>query len=152
MNLARISVNNTVTVNTVMFTVIALGIFCLSKLPREYMPDIAFNMAIVITIYPGTSPEDVEKLITLPIEDEIKDISNLDFVMSKSSEGRSTVFIRFEDMPESDFKVLMQDLRSAVNNVDLPSDAEDPLILDIETEEMNPALQVTITGELPETL
>ncbi|MCP4716593.1 MAG: efflux RND transporter permease subunit, partial [Deltaproteobacteria bacterium] len=47
---------------------------------------------------------------------------------------------------------LMQDLRSAVNNVDLPSDAEDPLILDIETEEMNPALQVTITGELPETL
>jgi multidrug efflux pump subunit AcrB len=152
MNLARISVNNSVTVNTVMITVIVLGIMSLSKLPREYLPDLTFNMAIIVTTYPGTSPEDIEKLITIPIEDEIMDIDNIDFIMSKSSEGHSSIFIRFEDMSESDFKVIMQDLRSAVNETrDLPEDADDPNILEIETGELLPALQVTITGDLQET-
>jgi multidrug efflux pump subunit AcrB len=153
MNLARISVKNSVTVNTVMCTIILLGLLSLSRLPREYMPDVTLNMAIIHTFFPGTSPEDVEKLITIPIEEEIKDVNDIDFIMSKSSEGRSSIFIRFNDMSEQDFKVIMQDLRSAVNKVpDLPDDAEDPLLMEIESEELSPALQVTITGELPEPL
>ncbi len=151
MNLARISVNNSVTVNTIMVTVIFLGLISLSKLPREYMPDVSFNMAIIVTAYPGTSPEDVEKLITIPIEDEIRDVDNIDFIASKSSEGRSLVFVRFEDMSENEFKMILQDLRSAVNKVhDLPEDAEDPSIIELESGELLPALQVSITGDLPE--
>ncbi len=152
MNLARLSVKNPVTVNTVMITVIVVGLYCLSRLPREYLPDLTFNMAVINTVYPGTSPEDVEKLITIPIEDEIKDIDNIDFIMSKSAEGLSAVFIRFEDMPEDDFKMILQDLRAAVNRVmpDLPEEAEDPYIIDIETGEWLPALQVTITGDIDE--
>ncbi len=152
MNLARLSVKNPVTVNTVMVTVIVLGLVSLSRLPREYLPDLTFNMALIITVYPGTSPEDVEKLITIQIEDEIKDIDNIDFIMSKSSEGQSSIFIRFEDMPEDRFKMILQDLRAAVNRVrpELPDEAEDPTIMDIETGEWLPALQVTITGDIEE--
>ena len=153
MNLARISVNNPVTVNTVMITLVLLGIMSLAKLPREYMPDVSFNMAIIVTIYPGTSPEDIEKLITIPIEEEVRDLDNIDFVMSKSSEGQSVVFIRFDDMSEYDFKVIMQDLRTSVNNVSgLPDDAEDSVIMDLESGELLPALQVSITGDLPESI
>lgn len=151
MNLARLSVNNPVTANTLMVAVLALGIFSLSSLPREFLPDINFNMALVITVYPGTSPEEIEKLITKPIEDEIKDIDKIDFISSNSSEGHSTVFIKFEDMPDDDFKITLQDLRSAVDKTpDLPDDAEDPFILDMATGEMMPVLQVTIVGDLPE--
>lgn len=152
MNIARISVKNPVTVNTVMVTIIILGIYALARLPREYLPDLTFNMAVVLTAYPGTSPEDVEKLITIPIENKIKDLDNIDFIMSRSSEGQASIFIRFEDMPERDFKIILQDLRDAVNRADkeLPEEAEDPYIMDIETGEWLPSLQVTITGDIDE--
>ena len=151
MNLARISVNNPVTVNTVMCTVIVLGILSLYRLPREYLPDITFNMAVIVVEWPGAAPEDVEKLITIPIEEEIQDLDSIDFIMSKSSEGRSATFIRYDDMSEGDFKVAFQDLKSAVNEVtDLPDDAEDPIIFDLETGALMPSLQVTITGNLSE--
>ncbi len=154
MSLARISVNNPVTVNTIMFTIIVLGLYCLWRLPQEFMPDVSLNMALLVTVYPGTSPEDVEKLITIPLEDEIKDVKNIDFIMSNSSEGQSTVFIRFEEMSDDEFNIVLQNLRSAVDGVDdLPEDAEEPEILEIETAEMTPTIQATITGDLsPEAL
>ncbi len=151
MNLARISVKNPVTVNTVMITIIVFGIISLMRLPREYLPDITFNMAVVAVTWPGAAPEDVEKLITIPIEEKIRDLDSIDIVMSKSSEGRSGTFIRYEDITEDDFKIAFQELKSAVNEVtDLPEDAEDPIIFDLETGALMPSLQVTITGDLPE--
>ena len=89
MNIAKLSVNNPVTANTSMLAVILLGIFALTSLPREFLPDINFNMVMILTAYPGTSPEEIEKLITKPIEDDIKDISKINYISSKSSEGRS---------------------------------------------------------------
>ncbi len=151
MNIARLSVNNPVTANTLMVAVLALGIFSLSTLPREFLPDVTFNMAFIMTVYPGTSPEEIEKLITRPIEDEIKDVDKIDFISSKSSEGQSTLFVKFENMSDNDFKIILQDLRSAVDKIsDLPDDAEDPVVMGIGSGEMLPVLQVTIAGDLPE--
>jgi len=151
MNIAKLSVNNPVTANTLMIAVLLMGMFSLASLPREFLPDVNFNMVLVITVYPGTSPEEIEKLITTPIEDEIQDVDKIDFMTSKSSEGQSTIFVKFEDMPDGEFKTILQDLRSAVDRTpDLPEEAEDPLILDMATGEMMPVLQVTIAGELPE--
>ncbi len=151
MNIAKLSVNNPVTANTSMLAVILLGIFALTSLPREFLPDINFNMSMIITAYPGTSPEEIEKLITKPIEDDIKDVSKINFISSKSSEGLSTIFVKFEDMADDEFKIILQDMRSAVDNVsDIPEDAEDPIIMDMATGDMMPVLQITIAGDLPE--
>jgi len=151
MNIAKLSVNNPVTANTSMLAVIILGLFALTSLPREFLPDINFNMVMIITAYPGTSPEEIEKLITKPIEDDIKDVSEINFISSKSSEGLSTIFVKFDDMADDEFKIILQDLRSAVDNVsDIQEDAEDTIIMDMATGDMMPVLQITIAGDLPE--
>ncbi len=151
MNIAKLSVNNPVTANTFMLAVILLGLSALFSLPREFLPDINFNMVLVVTRYPGTSPEEIEKLITIPLEDEIKDINKINFVSSRSSEGLSTIFVKFDDMDDDDFKIILQDLRSAVDNVsEIPEDAEDTIVMDMATGDMVPVLQVTIAGDIPE--
>jgi len=151
MNLARISVNNSVTVNTIMVTILILGFYALSKLPREFLPDITFNMVVVFTTYPGTSPEEMEKLVTIPLEDKVQDVDNIDFIIGRSAEGLSSLFIRFEEMSDDDFKIILQDLRAAVNEVtDIPEEADDPVIFDLDTGQLMPAMQVTITGDMPE--
>jgi len=151
MKLARLSVNNPVTVNTIMVTVIILGLLSLSRLPREYLPDLTFNIALVLTNYPGTAPEEVEKLITNPIEEKIKNVDNINYIISTSGEGQSAILIRFDEMSDDDFKIILQDLRAAVNEVrDLPEEADDTRIASIETGEFLPSLQVTLTGDLPE--
>ena len=151
MNIAKISVNNPVTANILMVAVILLGLTALVRLPREFLPNISFNMAIILTSYPGVSPEEIEKLITIKIEDEIEDVDKIDFISSKSTEGLSTILIRFEDMSDTDFKFIIQDLRSEVDSInDLPDDAEDPIVLELATGEMIPVVFVTLSGDLPE--
>ncbi len=151
MNLARTSVNNPVAANILMIAIILLGLTALVRIPREFIPNISFNMAIILTPYPGVSPEEIEKLITIKIEDEIEDVDKIDFISSKSTEGQSTIFIRFEDMSDTDFKFIIQDLRSEVDSTnDLPEDAEDPIVLELATGEMVPVVFVTLSGNLPE--
>jgi multidrug efflux pump subunit AcrB len=151
MNLAKISVNNPVAVNILMAAIILLGILTLIRLPREFMPNINFNMALVLTLYPGVSPEEVEKLITINIEDAVADVDKIDFISSKSTEGQSTVFVRFEEMSDTDFKFILQDMRSAVDNTDdLPEEVEDPIVIEMATGEMVPVVFVTLSGNLPE--
>jgi len=137
MNLAKISVNNPVSANLLMAVIIMLGVFALIRLPREFLPNINFNMAIIITAYPGVSSEEIEKLITIKLEDAVEDVDKIDFIFSRSSEGRSVLFLSFEDMSDNDFKFIVQDLRSAVDNVnDLPDEANDPQVMEMTTGEM----------------
>ena len=151
MNLARISVNNPVTANILMVALILLGIIALVRLPREFLPNITFNMAIILTTHPGVSPEEIEKLISIKIEDAIEDVDKIDYITSKSTEGQSVIFVRFEEVSDTDFKFILQDLRSAVDSIDdLPEEAEDPIVLEMATGEMVPVVFVTLSGNLPE--
>jgi multidrug efflux pump len=151
MNLAKTSVNNPVTANILMVSIIALGIIALVGIPREFMPNINFNMAIIITTQPGVSSEEIEKLITIKIEDAIEDVEKIDYISSKSAEGQSVLFVRFEDISDTDFKFILQDLRSAVDGIDdLPEEAEDPIVWKMATGEMIPVVFVTLSGNLPE--
>ncbi len=127
MNLAKISVNNPVAANILMVAIICLGIIALIDLPREFMPNINFNMAIIITTQPGVSSEEIEKLITIKLEDAVEDVDKIDFIFSRSSEGRSVLFLSFEDMSDNDFKFIVQDefRLPMLNVVQLPPGVED---------------------------
>ena len=151
MNLAKISVNNPVAANILMVTIIFVGAIALIRLPREFLPNINFNMALILIAYPGVSPEEVEKLITIKVEDAVEDVDKIDFMSSNSTEGQATVFVRFEDMSDTDFKFILQDVRSAVDSIDdFPEEAEDPIVLEMATGEMVPVSFVTLSGNLPE--
>ena len=82
MSIPKISVNNPVLANMLMIIIIAFGLYAWINLPRELTPEIALQSATVTTLYPGASPEEVEKLVTAPIEDAIEEnVSKNQFVV-----------------------------------------------------------------------
>ncbi|KPL08138.1 hypothetical protein AMJ86_01835 [bacterium SM23_57] len=151
MSVFRFSVKNTVLVNLLMIAVIVVGLISLMRLPRELFPKISLRWVFVITSYPGVSAEDMEKLITIPIEDEIADVDGIDFLWSGASEGNSLVAAKFVDMSESKFQRRLQDLKSEVDKVkNLPEDAEDPIIEELSTDDFIPVITVNLAADIPE--
>jgi len=110
----------------------------------------SFNWALVFTQYPGASPEEVEKLITIPIEDEIADIDKIDMVTSSSSEGFSSLSIKFNRMSRDKFDKTLDNLRAEVYKVDLPKDVKPPEVIELTTSEWIPMVTVVLSGNMPE--
>jgi multidrug efflux pump subunit AcrB len=115
---------------------------------KEKYPDVALDEVWVFTSYPGVSPEEIERLITIPIEDEVVSIDGIDRVRSVSSEGYSQIEIDFEAGIE-DFPRKVQEVQNKVNRVDdLPEDAETP---EVEEEQWaTTAVVVSLSGDVPE--
>ena len=77
MRLIEFSVKNPVFSNLLMATIIIFGFYIGKNLPKELFPSIGFERVTIVTIYENSTAEDVEKLITIPIEDQISGISGI---------------------------------------------------------------------------
>ena len=130
MSIAKFSVKNNVLVNLLMYALFIFGFISLIQMPRELNPNINFNMVLIIVPYPGAAPGEVENLIVDPIEDEIQDVDNIKEVMSDSNEGFGFVMVRFKDMSRSEFRERLTDIKTEVDKIDFPDEAEDPEIRD----------------------
>ncbi len=128
MNLARLTVPRPIF--TVMGTLIAvtLGVISLSRLPIDLMPDLTYPTITVITGYQNASPEEVEELITQPVEGTVAGVPGVESISSVSSEGRSTVRVSF--VWGTDLDVAANDLRDRLDRIttDLPDSAERPRV------------------------
>ena len=93
MSLASFSVKQKVLVNLITIAVLVVGTIITFSLRREAMPEINIDYVFVHTIYPGASPMEVEKLITIPMEDAIEGIDGIETFSSGSSESSSFIFI-----------------------------------------------------------
>jgi len=150
MSPARLSVNNPVLANLVMLAIIVLGVVALMGLPRELMPEINMQWVFIAKPYPGVPPEEIEKLITVPIEDEIRDVEGVQSISSQSADGRSTISVKFDQMSEEEFRSRYQDLRAEVDKVkDLPEDALDTIFLAFTSSDMMPVVAAHLHGQLP---
>ncbi|HHY91510.1 MAG TPA: efflux RND transporter permease subunit, partial [Clostridiales bacterium] len=96
MILSNISVKRPVTVLMFMLIAVLLGAISLVLLPIDLYPDIEVPVAIVSVTYSGVAPEEIETLITKPIEQSVASVSNLKEISSYSREGSSTVIVQFE--------------------------------------------------------
>ena len=152
MNIPKFSVRNSVFVNLIMILMILAGAYSLVKLPRELIPDIDMNWAFITTIYPGVSPEEIEEIITKPLEDAVKNIEKVDFLSSTSQEGQSHVLVKFENIDSDEFDKRFLDLRSEVDAeaAKFPKDVEDPMIIKFSTDELMPMISVNLSSNLPE--
>jgi multidrug efflux pump subunit AcrB len=153
LSIPKFAVRNPVLANLVMITIIAFGAYAWIVLPRELTPEIKLKSATVTTIYPGASSDEVERLVTAPIEDAIEeDVSDLDIMLSTSAVGRSVIMLQFEDIPERDFDKQMQKLRSAVERVsDLPAELpDDPRVMELDISAGFPMITAVVSGLLPE--
>ncbi len=134
------------TVLALLVIIVIAGLYCYATLPRESFPDITIPYVFVTTNYEGVAPQDMEKLITIPIERKLKGIDNVEEIRSTSAEGLSTVAIKF--LPKVDLDDAVQKVRDKVDQAknDLPSDlADDPVIQEVNFSDM-PVIRVVLSG------
>lgn len=151
MRLARFSVKNVLLINLAMATILLLGAYAFLALPREASPDINFNWAFVTTVYPGAAPIEVEQLVTIPMEEAVREVSDINMVTSTSSEGLSFISVKFaQNMSRGDFDKRFQDLQTNIRAAEVPDGAEDPDIRKLDTQDWFPVVSVAVSGQLPE--
>ena len=150
MHVADFSVRNSFFVNLLMGAILLVGLLFSFSLPLELFPSVKLEMVTVTTSFPGSSAEDVENLVSVPIEQQIKNVSGVKIVKSVSSEGFSRVTA--EVYPGEDTRRIAWDIDSRINLIadDLPEDAEEPV-----TEEQKasfPLVSVSLSGDMPRDL
>ncbi len=129
--------------------VLAFGSLSYATLPREAAPDIDIPMVMVSTPYPGVSPQDIESLLTTPLENELSGIADLKKMSSTSAEGVSLISLEFE--PEADLDESLQRVRDRVSAAEakLPAEAEDTQVNEVSFADF-PVLLITLAGGVDE--
>ncbi|WP_147820110.1 efflux RND transporter permease subunit [Salidesulfovibrio onnuriiensis] len=126
--------------------IVLAGFSCYYSLPRENSPDITIPYIFVSTYYEGVAPEDMEKLVTIPLERKLKGLSDLKELSSLSDDGVSLIRCEFE--PDIDIDDALQKVREKVDQAkpDLPSDLpDDPEINEVNLSEQ-PILNIILSG------
>lgn len=128
-------------------SLVALGLFALSAMPKESTPEIKIPIGIVTTVLPGATAADVERLITDELEPAVRNVSNIEKVTSQSRAGMSVITAEF--IASADIETSIQDLRNAVEGAkrDLPTDAESPTVTKVDFANQ-PILIVAVGSDL----
>jgi len=129
--------------------VLLFGILTYMSMPRAQDPEINFNWVSIFTVLPGASAADVEREITSPLEDAIRQVKDIRYVSSNSRENVSSILVRFQDLPEREFDKRMVDLRREIQNKaskELPEEADDPVIMEITTSNGFPTAMLAVYG------
>lgn len=128
MLLTKFSLRRQITLVMIYGVIIFFSFFSFSQLKIDFFPDITFPFAGVITSYSGVGSEDIENLITRPIEEAVSSVKNIEKVTSQSFKGSSTVFLEFKygtnmDKAENDIRKNLDYIKDY-----LPKDATRPLV------------------------
>jgi multidrug efflux pump subunit AcrB len=150
MKLLAALIRNHPLANVTFVVVLVMGVLSYLTMPRAQDPEINFNWVSIVTALPGASAEDVERLVTNPLEDGIKGVADVRFVISSSRENASSILVRFREISERTFDKRIADLRREIQNkanAELPSEAEDPLVIEITTSNGFPTAQLMLLGQ-----
>ena len=141
------AINNKTAIYVITVLLSIIGYAAYQNLPKENFPEITIPKIFVRTIYPGTSPQNMENLVTKQIEKQLKSTPGLKRITSNSYQDYS--FITAEFNTNVDIKVAKQRVKDAVDKAksDLPNNLpEDPSVIDINLSDM-PILYINISGD-----
>ena len=146
MKLAQFSVHRPVTTVMIFIAGIVLGLVSLLSLGIDLIPDFEIPAVSVMTAYEGAGPEEIETLITEPLEDALSTISGVDEVISLSKEGLSAITLRFKWGQHIDETI--NDVRDKIDlaKVIMPEEADEPAIIKFDIA-MSPILIIAITAQ-----
>ncbi len=125
-------------------TIVVLGVASYVWLPRRLNPEVNIPIVVVSTVLPGAGPEDVESLVTIPLENEIKNADGIDIMSSTSNENVSVITLQFKSSVDVD-EARDEVQRLANNANDLPSDATTTQVQSLDFEDV-PVWQFAITS------
>lgn len=151
MKLIEVSVKRPIGVLMIVIAVVSLGLFSLRSLAVDLFPKIDLPIAVVATSYAGAAPEEVEKLVSSPLEGAMSSIQGIDTIQSQSQVGSSMIIMQFKTGTNLDNALL--EVREKVDQVKgmLPDDANDPSVLRFDPQQM-PILTLSLSGRDAEIL
>ena len=143
MNIVQFSIRNSLIVNLFLLVIIIGGYLSWVSMPQEMFPVVNLDLVRVVTEYEGSPPEEIEKQITLIIEEELETLADIDVITSESSEGSSKVEIKLKS--DTDVDEFLRELRSLIDAIDeFPEEAETPVVSRLKTR--FPVISVTLFG------
>ncbi|MFR1728918.1 efflux RND transporter permease subunit, partial [[Clostridium] hylemonae] len=140
--LSKFSVKRPYTVVVGVVLIIILGIVSFGNMTVDLLPSMNLPYAIVMTTYPGASPEEVETVVTKPVEQTMATVSNIKNVQSVSNENASTVILEFDQTANMDSVTI--EMREGLDQISgfWPDEVTNPIIM-----KLNPSMMpVLITA------
>jgi len=138
-----------VAANLLMAMMIILGAYSLLKLNRQFFPNFALDYISVRVVWPGASAEDVERSITVPLEQALRTLDGSKEMTSTSTRGMSAILIEYEE--NTDMGIALDEVKQYVSNIrHLPTDTEDPVVTRIAHYEPVATIILTADSELEE--
>ena len=113
----------------VLLLIILMGTFASVQIPKESTPEINLGIVTITTVYPGGTPEDINSLITEKIEKQIETLDGVSKITATSADSISRLIITLDNKADPDR--LASKIEDEVKKVNLPSDANDPVITQI---------------------
>ncbi len=146
MKLTQVTVKRPVTTLMFFLSIVLLGFVSLRELSVDLLPDVSYPRLSVVTQYQGVAPEEIETLITTPLEAAVSRIPGLRRVESVSKEGVSFMSLEFSWGTDMDFAMLhtREKLDGAQNS--LPEDVEEPTIIPLDPQS-RPIMILSVSGE-----
>ncbi len=146
MNIGKFSVKRPVTIAMAALVLILFGIVSFTRLSVDLMPKIELPMLALIDSYDGAGPEEVEELVTKPLENSMASLAGMDSITSTSSAGNSVVLITFDY--GTDLDSATNDVRDALEmtKMMLPEEAQDVSIIKMDINSM-PIMNLAVSGD-----
>ncbi|MCA0970996.1 efflux RND transporter permease subunit [Halobacillus litoralis] len=151
MNLVHLSVKRPVGVIMIVVALLGLGFVSLRSLTIDLYPEIELPIAVVSTSYEGAAPQEVEELVSRPVEASVSSIEGLEVLQSQSQAGASLVLLQFNTGVNLDSTLL--EVRENVDQVRglLPDGAGEPSVLRFDPGQL-PIMNIGLSGDTPEEL
>jgi multidrug efflux pump subunit AcrB len=144
------AIDNKISVYVLVFIISVFGLINYYTIPKEQFPEIVIPMVTINTIYPGTSPSDMENLVTRPLEKNLKSLSGVKKITSRSVQDFSAIIVEFNTGIE--IKEAKQRVNDAVDKTkkDLPNDPSfiEPSVMEIDLSEI-PIQYINLSGDIP---
>ena len=144
--MTKFAVKNPVSVIVLALILLVAGWISYSSLPRESFPEIKIPYIFINTVLPGASPEDVEKLVTRKIEDNLDGMDGVKEITSQSMESISLITVQFNTNVDVETALRRVRDKVEVSKGDLPGDAEDPMVQELNFSNI-PILVVSLTSD-----
>jgi len=130
--------------------IIVSGVVTYINVPKEAEPDINIPMIYVNVKHDGISPEDAERLLIRPMEQELRTIEGIEELTANAYEGGANITIKFD--AGTDVDLALQDSRAKVDaaKAKLPGETEEPTVTEIKFARFDPMLVLNLAGDVPE--
>lgn len=148
------AINNKTTMYVLILVIFYLGVAAFFEMPRENFPEVNETKIYISSIYPGNTAEDIEKLITDPLEDELKTVSSVVEITSTSQEDFSMIIVEFDE-----HLTVEQAKQKVKDEIDTKTAGEDwpmsngakvkPDVFELSLSEEMPILNINISGDYP---